>query len=173
MASGKPQNPEDVGKSPIFAKIVADWRGGSTVVLTGFLDGPFNPKPKVERVNEPQEAYSDMETKLLTRFRLYPNLDLDDYIEIKWQDIRHIENYTPANGAPADAPILERVTIWVDADAKVDVSSFVIGAIAELYMPLEDAVSGLVKAKRQEENLGRGSVFGCSPRANCTMRVRE
>jgi hypothetical protein len=106
----------------------------STKVISGYLEGPY----KKEGDND-QEHW---------RYRLYRRLDLDDYIEFEWHQVKHMANYSVknANGGYDDPPdVTTKVTVWLDSGAQVSIGSFAIGGpIADLYLPEADVAGSLI-----------------------------
>lgn len=155
----KPDNPNLVGPSPIVRALEEEWRHGNTIVLTGFLDGPYFERGM-------KDEWDDY------RFRLYNTLALDSYIEFRWGDVRWIVNYSdpdPNPPKPTDTDVLKRVTIWIDHNAKVTIPGFLAGDIADQFMPLEDSVVSLARSPRDIDAIfAARSGAGCSTKPACT-----
>jgi hypothetical protein len=104
----------------------AEWLGSDVTVVSGYLEAPA--------------ASFDVADIDRTMWRLYRTLELDEYLEFTWNNVVHIEGYTDASGqtiGASDGPY-GRVVVWLRNSTKVSLGTFLIGSIADQYMPQAD-----------------------------------
>jgi hypothetical protein len=138
---------ETVKSSPIVEarEKEQEWRGVSTVVVSGYLSGP---RPTEIPVSE-------------WRWKLYRTLALDDYLEFKWEDVVHFENVnTDTKTTTTDN--LEPAVLWLSENALVSIGDFLVGEVAELFLPHADLASSLGSQARG------GAIFIGRSQAGCT-----
>ena len=155
---------QQITSSPIVRRYLnsTTWKNEEDViVVSGYLREPLN---NTDAVPE-------------WRWILYRTLDLDEYIEFNWADVLHIENYSykdPPPQPPAQPPThdkaapTEPVVIWFNASARINrVQHFLIGDIANLYMPHADLAARLGSIQDLAQVYGGRSWGGCTNNLTC------
>jgi hypothetical protein len=148
--------PDQVKSSPIVEKKQADsnWRNVATIVVSGYLSEP------------PHRSLPPADW----RWRLYRTLALDEYLEFFWRDVVHIENVSvaPPGGAPSGpTDPLEPVVIWLGVNARVSLGDFLVGEVADMYMPHADLAASLGSQARAAAIFVGRSRAGCTRNPGC------
>jgi hypothetical protein len=133
--------------------------------LSGYLFGPF--MPPGENVDSG-----------FSRFVLYRGLSLNEYIEFEWHQVKWIEGHTVAGegpkrkrkSQPEPSLVPQRVTVWIAEEAQIAVGGFLVGSIADHYLPPDEVQTQLIGNQKQlAALLAAGTVLGCSTNPQCNL----
>ena len=161
---------EKVKSSPIveMKKADQDWREVPTIVVSGYLSEPPN------RTIIP----------IQWRWKLYRTLALDEYLQFDWKDVVHVENvrvndndddhddddHDDDDHDDTEVNPLEPVVIWLGVNARVSIGDFLVGEVADMYMPHADLAASLGSQSQAAAMFVGRSYAGCTRNPGCGER---